>query len=67
MINKIPVSKNTSFTKALSIINKSKIKSLVIIKKNKTINLFLKKNTPNKIAKKIVNFKYELKKQFHDI
>ena len=67
MINKIPVSKNTSFTKALSIINKSKIKSLVIIKKNKTINLFLKKNTPNKIVKKIVNFKYELKKQFHDI
>jgi len=33
----------------------------------KIINPFLKKNTPNKIAKKILNFKYELKKQFYDI
>ena len=35
--------------------------------KKKIINPFLKKNTPNKIAKKILNFKYEIKKQFYDI
>ena len=33
----------------------------------KVSNPFLKKNTPNKIAKKILNFKYDLKKIFYDI
>ena len=38
------------------------------IKRSKKVpNLFLKKNTPNKIAKKILNFKYDLKKNFYDI
>jgi len=44
-------------------------KAFIKIKKNqkKITNPFLRKETPNKIAKKIVNFKYELKKQFYDI
>ena len=36
-------------------------------RKKKINNPFFKKATPNKIAKKIVNFKYELKKKFYDI
>ena len=44
-------------------------KAFIKIKKNqkKITNPFFRKETPNKIAKKIVNFKYELKKQFYDI
>lgn len=41
---------------------------LKIKKKSKTkSNIFLKKNTPNKIAKKILSFKYNLKKEFYDL
>lgn len=39
-----------------------------IIKKSKKVsNPFLKKNTPISIAKKILNYKYNLKKKFHDV
>jgi GDP/UDP-N,N'-diacetylbacillosamine 2-epimerase (hydrolysing) len=44
-------------------------KAFLIIK-NKTMeksNIFLKKNTPNKIAKKILSFSYNLKKEFYDL
>ena len=46
-------------------INKAfnKIKKLPI----KKSNLFYKKNTPIKIAKKILNFKFNLKKFFYDL
>ena len=49
----------------LSSINKAfiKIKKLSISKSN----LFYKKNTPIKIAKKILNFKFNLKKVFYDL
>ena len=41
---------------------------LKIRKKSKKIsNPFLKKNTPIKIAKKILNFKFNIKKKFYDI
>lgn len=41
---------------------------LKIRKKSKKIsNPFLKKNTPIKIAKKILNFKFKIKKKFYDI
>ncbi len=36
-------------------------------KRKKTVNPFFKKNTPKKIAKKILNFKYNLKKEFYDL
>ena len=35
--------------------------------KKKVNNPFLKKGTPSKIAKKIINFKYALNKKFYDI
>ena len=38
-----------------------------IVKKSKKVsNPFFKKNTPIKIAKKILNYKYDLKKNFYD-
>ena len=41
---------------------------LKVLKKSKKIsNPFLKKNTPLKIAKKILSYKYNLKKNFYDI
>ncbi len=48
---------------------KSLYKAFQKMKKKKKItnNPFLKKDTPNKIAKKILNFKYEIKKKFYDI
>tara|TARA_Y100000389_G_scaffold205091_1_gene263028 strand:- start:22843 stop:23970 length:1128 start_codon:yes stop_codon:yes gene_type:complete len=36
-------------------------------KRKKPINPFFKKNTPKKIAKKILNFNYDLKKEFYDL
>lgn len=36
-------------------------------KSNKSSNLFLKKDTPKNISKKILNFKFNLKKKFFDI
>ena len=36
-------------------------------KRKKTVNPFFKKDTPKKIAKKILNFKYNLKKEFYDL
>ncbi len=33
----------------------------------KILNPFLKKNTPTKIVKKILNYKFNLKKTFYDI
>ena len=44
-------------------------KAFLKIKKrsNKISNPFLKKNTPIKIVKKILNFKFNLKKKFYDI
>ena len=48
---------------------KSLYNAFIKMKKKKKIiiNPFLKKDTPNKIAKKILNFKYELQKKFFDI
>ncbi len=46
-------------------INQSYLKIKKISKK--ISNPFLKKNTPTKIAKKILNFKFNLKKTFYDI
>ena len=48
---------------------KSIYKAFLKIKKKpkKKSNIFLKKNTPNKIAKKILSFKYNLKKKFYDL
>ncbi len=47
---------------------KSLYKAYIKIKKKRkvTINPFLKKDTPIRIAKKILNFKFELKKKFFD-
>ena len=39
----------------------------VLKKSKKTSNPFFKKNTPLKIAKKILTYKYNLKKNFYDI
>ena len=39
----------------------------VLKKSKKTSNPFFKKNTPSKIAKKILSYKYNLKKNFYDI
>ena len=36
-------------------------------KSKKKSNIFLKKNTPMKIAKKILSFKFNLKKEFYDL
>ena len=48
---------------------KSILKSYKIIqsRRKKKTNIFLKKNTPNRIAKKILNFKFSLKKNFYDL
>lgn len=35
--------------------------------KRKNVDIFYKKDTPKKIAKKIVNFKFNIKKKFYDI
>jgi len=35
--------------------------------RNKSFSIFYKKNTPQKIAKKILNFKFNIKKKFYDI
>ena len=45
------------------------IKAFIKVKKLpiKKSNLFYKKNTPIKIAKKILNFKFNLKKIFYDL
>lgn len=47
---------------------KSIIRSYFMIqnKPKKKSNIFYKKNTPNLIAKKILNFKFNLKKKFYD-
>ena len=46
-------------------INQSYLKIKKISKK--ISNPFLKKNAPTKIAKKILNYKFNLKKTFYDI
>ena len=48
---------------------KSIYKAFLTIKKRskKRSNVFLKKNTPIKIAKKILSFKFNLKKEFYDL
>ena len=48
---------------------RSILKAYLKIKKKskKKSNIFLKKNTPIKIAKKILSFKYNLKKEFYDL
>jgi len=48
---------------------KSIYKAFLTIKKRskKRSNIFLKKNTPIKIAKKILSFKFNLKKEFYDL
>ena len=48
---------------------KSLYKAFQKMKKKQKItnNPFLKKGTPTRIAKKILNFKYKIKKKFYDI